>query len=138
MENKRKELTDADRKICRIIYAACRKYCIKQCIMPFIMIVLMSISYYKAMQGICQNNIDTSNTIIFVTLPFFIAFIIDLLLIYTYYRRIYIVKRLMNAEEYEIYEFDSRYYVHISGTEVYINDTGKLQGIPEGNKSTKE
>ena len=138
MENKKKELTDADRKICRVIYAACRKYCIKQCITPFIMIVLMSSSYYKVMQGIYQNNIDTSNAIIFATLPFCIAFIIDLLLIYTYYKRIYIVKRLMDAKEYEICEFDSRYYVHISGTEVYINDTGKLQGIPEGNKSTKE
>lgn len=134
MENKKKELTDADGKICRIIYAACRTYCIKQCVMPFIMIALISISYYKAMQRIYQNNIDTINIIVFVTLPFCIAFIIDLLLIYTYCRRIYIVKRLINAEEYEICEFDSRYYVHISGTEVYINDIGKLQGTPEGNQ----
>lgn len=134
MENKKKELTDVDRKICRVIYAACRMYCIKQCVMPFIMIALISISYYKAMQRIYQNNIDTTSTIIFVTLPFYIALIIDLLLIYTYCRRIYIVKRLINAEEYEICEFDSRYYVHISGTEVYINDIGKLQGMPEGNK----
>ena len=134
MENKKKGFTDVDRNICRVIYAACRTYCIKQCVVPFIMIAVMSIAYYKAMWRIYQNNIDTINIIVFVTLPFCIAFIIDLLFIYTYCRRIYLVKRLINAEEYEICEFDNRYYVHLSGTEVYINDIGKLQGTPEGNQ----
>lgn len=138
MEIKKKELTDIDRKTCGINYTAYKRKQIKKIAIHFLIIAILIISYSLSILNVYQNNVRDTASVIFVTLPFFIAIILNAISIYMYYRPIYIIKQLIKAEEYEICENEGKYYVHILDTLVYLNDRGKLQGDYKINVIRKE